>query len=133
MGITSVNTQSSDISWHPNYTATFLAAVSIAPINPDKKSANVNLIITPSAMEIRLYESAKKYLDVVLNGSKKIPVKAWQSEQTALTAERFSLCEEYCRLKDETRSVKLLRKGAENIMRQEQCEQTVTKKWEVEL
>ena len=67
--------------------------------------------------EIRLYEAAKQYLDAVLNGRKEIPVKAWQSEQTTLTAERFSLCEDYYRLKGETHSVEILRKGAENIMR----------------
>jgi len=83
---------------------------------------------------IRLYESAKKYLDAVLNGRKKIPTKAWQSEQTKLTAERFSLCEDYYRLKDETHSVELLRKGAENIMRESsRNEPTVTKKRDMEL
>jgi len=83
--------------------------------------------------EIRLYESAKKYLDAVLNGRKDIPVKVWRSEQTKLTAERFSLCEDYYRLKDETRSVELLRKGAENIMRQEQREQRPRRAQNVEL
>ena len=68
--------------------------------------------------EIRLYESAKKYLDAVLNSSKDIPIKMWQAEKAMLTAERFLLCEEYYRLKDETRNVELLRKGAENIMRE---------------
>ena len=83
---------------------------------------------------IRLYESAKKYLDSVLNGRKEIPTKAWQSEQTKLTAERFSLCEDYYRLKDETHSVELLRKGAENIMRESsRNEPTVTKKRDMEL
>ena len=48
----------------------------------------------------------------MLYSRKKIPIKAWQSEQTKLTAERFSLCEDYYRLKDETHSVELLRKGA---------------------
>jgi len=84
--------------------------------------------------EIRLYESAKQYLDAVLNGRREIPVKAWQSEQTKLTTERFSLCEDYYRLKDETRSVELLRKGAENIMRENsRSELTTTKKREAEL
>ena len=68
--------------------------------------------------EIVAYESAKQYLDAVMNGRKEIPVKAWQAEQAALTAERFLLCEDYYRLKDETRSVESLRKGAENIMRE---------------
>jgi hypothetical protein len=37
--------------------------------------------------------------------------------QWRLNAERFSLCGDYYRLKDETRSVEIVRKGAENIMR----------------
>ena len=69
--------------------------------------------------EIRLYESAKKYLDVVMNGRKEIPIKAWQAEQATLITERFSLCEDYYRLKDDTRSVEILRKGAESIINKE--------------
>jgi len=45
-----------------------------------------------------------------------LPVKEWTAERGRLTAGRFSLCGEYYRLKDETRSVEHLRKGAENIM-----------------
>ena len=84
--------------------------------------------------EIQLYESAKKYLNAVLNGRNEIPVKAWQAEQNTLTTERFSLCEDYYRLKDETRSVEILREGAENIMRESsRSEPTVTKKLGMEL
>ena len=84
--------------------------------------------------EIQLYESAKQYLNAVLNGRTDIPVKAWQSEQATLTAERFSLCEDYYHLKDETRSVEVLRKGAENIMRESSRNETaITKKRGMEL
>ena len=84
--------------------------------------------------EIRIYEAAKQYLDAVMKGRTELPVKAWQSEQATLTGERFSLCEDYYRLKDETRSVELLRKGAENIMRENsRSEPTVTKKRDMEL
>jgi len=84
--------------------------------------------------ETRLYESTNQYLAAVLNGKKKLPVKAWQFEQITLTAERFSLCENYYRLKDETRNVEALRKGAENIMRENsRNEQIITKKRETEL
>ena len=84
--------------------------------------------------EIQLYENAKQYLAAVLNGRKEIPIKAWQSEQTKLTAERFSLCEDYYRLKDETLSVEVLRKGAENIMRaSSRSEQAATKNRGMEL
>jgi len=58
----------------------------------------------------------------------------WQTEKTTLTAERFSLCEDYYRLKDETRSVEVLRKGAENIMRaNSRSEQITTKNRGMEL
>jgi hypothetical protein len=67
--------------------------------------------------EIQCYETAKQYLDAVMNGRPGLPVKAWTAERDKLNAERFTLCEDYYRLKDETRSVELLRKGAENIMR----------------
>jgi len=83
--------------------------------------------------EIRLYESAQKYLSAVLNGRKEIPVKEWRAEQTTLTAERFSLCEDYYKLKDETSSVEVLRKGAENIMRQEQREQQPRRAQDIDL
>lgn len=55
-----------------------------------------------------------------MNGRVGLPVKEWKSERDKLTAERYSLCEDYYRLKDETRNVERLRKGAENIIQQEQ-------------
>ena len=68
------------------------------------------------------------------NRRKEIPIKAWQSEQTLLSAERFSLCEDYYRLKDETYSVEILRKGAENIIREgSRSEPATVKKQELEL
>ena len=66
--------------------------------------------------EIQSYRDAKQYLDAVMNGRTGLPVKEWTAERGRLTAGRFSLCGEYYRLKDETRSVEHLRKGAENIM-----------------
>jgi MobA/MobL family. len=70
--------------------------------------------------EIQLYETAKRYLDGVMNGRKDIPVKAWQAEQGKLSDDRFSLCEDYYRLKDEIRNVEMLRKGIDNLMRSDQ-------------
>ena len=66
--------------------------------------------------EIEQYESATKYLKDHLNGYGKIPEKAWRAEQDALTAERFGLCDEYYKLKDDVKNVETLRRGAENIM-----------------
>jgi hypothetical protein len=72
--------------------------------------------------EIDLYTNAKNYLDRIMNGRKDIPVKVWQKEQTALLAERYDLMDKYYQLKDETRSVELLRRGAENIIRDDDRE-----------
>jgi hypothetical protein len=69
--------------------------------------------------DIRQFENAKDYFDGVMNGRTKIPIKEWKAEFEKLTAERFTLCESYYRLKDEVRSVEILRKGAEEIMREE--------------
>ena len=78
--------------------------------------------------KIQLFENTGQYLTEVMNGKTGVPIKTWQAEQTKLTAERFSLCEGFYRLKDEVRSVEVLRKGAERLInenRQErQCERS---------
>ena len=45
-----------------------------------------------------------------------IPEKDWRAEHATLAAERYTLCEEYYKLKDDVKSVEFLRSGAENIM-----------------
>jgi len=47
------------------------------------------------------------------------PIKDWQAEQKKLTTAKFALTERYYGLQDEVRSVEQLRKGVENIMRDE--------------
>ena len=66
---------------------------------------------------IQLYKDAKSYLDGVMNGRTTVPIKSWQAEYEKLTADKFSLCEDFYQLKDETRYVELLRKSTENLMR----------------
>jgi hypothetical protein len=51
-----------------------------------------------------------------MNGRTEVPVNKWKAEHAKLTAEKYSLREDYYRLKDETRNVELLRKGAENLL-----------------
>ena len=68
------------------------------------------------AVEIRLYEKAKEHFDAVMNGRKDLPVAKWHTEQKALTAERFMLAENYYRLKDEVKSVEVLRRGLKELM-----------------
>ena len=69
--------------------------------------------------EIQEYEKARDYIKAVLNGRTDIPVKKWEAELVKLTATRHSLCEDYYRLRDDTRNIELIRKGAENIMRED--------------
>ena len=47
------------------------------------------------------------------------PIKEWRTEQTKLTTAKYALCERYYALQDEVRSIEQLRKGAENIMRED--------------
>jgi hypothetical protein len=68
-----------------------------------------------------------------MNGNKTVPVKDWQAEQKKLAAKRFTLCERYYSLQDKVRSMELLRKGAENLMRGERQEQQRTRARGIEL
>ena len=71
------------------------------------------------AEEIQLYKNAKAHFDAVMNGRKDLPISKWQAEQKTLSAERLSLAEKYYRLKDEVKSVEVLRRGVDSIMREE--------------
>ena len=66
--------------------------------------------------EITAYESAKKYFEGVMNGRTLLPIEKWQEERERLSAEKFSLCEQYYKLKDDVRNVEVLRRGAEGVM-----------------
>jgi len=68
--------------------------------------------------EIQIYQDAKQYLEKIMNGKKTIPVTKWQAQQTELTAERISLCEDYYRLSDETKNAEILLRSAERLMRE---------------
>ena len=81
---------------------------------------------------IQAYEAARDYLKGVMGEHKTVPVKAWQDEQKKLTAERTRLCEKYYTLKDETKDVETLIRGADNIIKDETRE-TPTRKQNVEL
>jgi hypothetical protein len=70
--------------------------------------------------EIEAFKDARGYLNAVMNGrTDPPPIKGWRTEQTKLTAAKYALCERYYALQDEVRSVEQLRKGAENIMRED--------------
>ena len=70
--------------------------------------------------EIEAFKDAREYLNAVMNGrTDPPPIKEWRAEQTKLTTAKYALCERYYALQDEVRNVEQLRKGAENIMRDE--------------
>jgi len=92
-------------------------------LDPKKRNAFYN----KHSEEIELYKNAKSYLDKIMNGKKDIPIKGWKKEQTNKVAEKYDLMEKYYQLKDETRSVELLRKGAENILCGDGLEQNAAK------
>jgi len=84
--------------------------------------------------EIEAFKSARDYLNAVMNGrTDPVPIKEWRAEQTKLTAAKFTLTERYYALQDELRSVEQLRKGAENIMRDEPQERQRTRAQERDL
>jgi len=85
------------------------------------------------AEEIGQYESASAYLKANLNGYGKIPEKDWRTERDKLLAERYALVDEFYKLKDDVKNVETLRRGAENIMREEVRQQQPTKTKGVEL
>ena len=83
--------------------------------------------------EIEQYRAAYQYLKEHLNGRTAIPEKAWRAEFAALTAERYSLCEEYYKLRDDVKNVEVLRRGAEHIMSEDAPERTQTRTKDVSL
>jgi len=70
--------------------------------------------------EIEAFKDAREYLNAVMNGrTDPPPIKEWRAEQTKLTTAKYALCERYYALQDDVRSIEQLRKGAENIIRDE--------------
>jgi hypothetical protein len=68
-----------------------------------------------------------------LNERTTIPEKKWRSELAELTAERYSLCEEYYKLKDDVKSVEVLRRSAESIMNNDVQERIPTRTKDISL
>ena len=83
--------------------------------------------------EIEAFKDAREYLNAVMNGrTDPVPIKEWRAEHKKLTAAKYAACERYYTLQVEVRSVEQLRKGAENIMR-EDARDAPTRKHEQEL
>ena len=84
-----------------------------------------------------MFDNADKYLCGVLQthfDPKKLPpIAKWKAEIEKLTAERSGLNQQYNTLKDEVKEAEQIRKSVYSIMRQEQREQSVTKRRGMEL
>jgi len=98
-----------------------------------KKPKKQQAFMENHSREIALFATAKEYIDGVMNGKRPIPRKTWRKEREELTAERFTLCESYYRLKDDVKNVETIRKGAEEIMCEETQREQQTRKHEMEL
>ena len=83
--------------------------------------------------EIQLYQDAIAYFNSVMNGRKELPISKWQAEQKALFAERFTLAEKYYSLKDDVKTVEVLRRGIYEIMRDELQKQQPQKSQDIAL
>jgi hypothetical protein len=68
-----------------------------------------------------------------LNGRTVIPEKDWREEHKRLLAERYDHVEAYYKLREDVRSVEVLRRGAESLMREVAPERTPTRTWDMEL
>ena len=88
--------------------------------------------------EIQLYQDSKSYFDKVMNGrggednegnTKTLPIKKWQKEQKKLLTERFDLMEQYYKIKEDVRSVEVLQRGTEKLIKEaaSEIEHTSTK------
>ena len=67
--------------------------------------------------EIEAFKGAREYINAVMNGrTDPVPIKAWQAEQTKLTAAKRALTERYYGIQGEVRSMELLCKSIEKIM-----------------
>lgn len=69
--------------------------------------------------EIAAYASASQYLKDHLNGYNKVPEKEWRAERDKLLAQRRAHVDAYYKIKDDVRSIEILKRGAESIMWEE--------------
>ena len=83
------------------------------------------------ADEISQYESALTYLKDHLNGRTAIPEKEWRTERDKLLTERYEHCDEYYKLREDIRSVEVLRRGAEKMINEITPERKPTQKRDI--
>ena len=78
------------------------------------------------------YSQSLYNLKGVMNGKTTIPTKTWKEEYTKLTAERKTLNQRYLALKEEMKEAEKIRKSVYSILRQEQREQQLYRKQDME-
>ena len=69
--------------------------------------------------EITLFEAADRYLKGAMNGKTGLPIKAWKAEHSKLTTEKNKLNQAYAALKNEVWEVEKIKRGVDEIMREE--------------
>jgi ATP-dependent exoDNAse (exonuclease V) alpha subunit len=92
-------------------------------LDPKKRKAYTE----KHADAIGQYESALAYFKDHLKGRSIIPEKDWRAEREMKLANRFMLFEEYYKLKKDIQNVEVLRRGAENMMREIAPERTTVR------
>ena len=83
--------------------------------------------------EITAYQSASKYLKEHLNGHEKIPEKSWRAELDRLLVQRFANLDKYYMIRDDVKSVEVIRKNVEAVMRAETRREQPKRTREMEL
>jgi len=67
-----------------------------------------------------LFDAAKRYLQGVMNGRTRIPVKAWKRELADLLDQKKLLYYKYTQRKDEVKNVEQIRRSVDSIIREEE-------------
>ena len=78
-----------------------------------------------------LFDAAKKYLQGVMNGRTRIPIKAWKRELADLTDQKKLLYYKYTQLKVEVKNVEQIRRSVDGIIREEEREKIKRQKQNV--
>lgn len=81
--------------------------------------------------KLSFFEEAKSYFNSVMNGRKTLPLAEWQKEQKSLLNEKISLGEKFYNFKEDLKSVEALRRGTENLMRENVVDREKVNKIEI--
>ena len=119
-----LDTLNNHLAHYDNYSTHKKVYEKYKALEPKKRDAFYN----KRSDEIQSYETSRKYLNKVMNGKTPIPIKSWKNEQAKLTSEKYWLCEDFYKLKDEIRNVEIIRRGAEKFMLENERESIPVRK-----